>query len=34
MFGAMTPAADGFYRESVERLGRTRDRAELARSHR
>ena len=27
------PAADGFYRESVERLGRTRVRAELARSH-
>jgi DNA-binding CsgD family transcriptional regulator len=26
-------AADGFYRESVERLGRTRLRAELARSH-
>jgi DNA-binding CsgD family transcriptional regulator len=26
------PAADGFYRESVERLGRTRIRAELARS--
>ena len=26
-------AADGFYRESVERLGRTRIRAELARSH-
>ena len=26
-------AADGFYRESVERLGRTRVRAELARSH-
>ncbi len=25
-------AADGFYRESVERLGRTRVRAELARS--
>jgi DNA-binding CsgD family transcriptional regulator len=25
--------ADGFYRESVERLGRTRVRAELARSH-
>jgi DNA-binding NarL/FixJ family response regulator len=27
------PAADGFYRESVERLGETRVRAELARSH-
>src|SRR5580704_15733278 len=27
------PAADGFYRDSVERLGRTRVRAELARSH-
>ena len=27
------PAADGFYRESVERLGQTRVRAELARSH-
>ena len=27
------PVADGFYRESVERLGRTRVRAELARSH-
>ena len=27
------PTADGFYRESVERLGRTRVRAELARSH-
>src|ERR1700691_4787742 len=27
------PAADGFYQESVERLGRTRVRAELARSH-
>ena len=26
-------AADGFYQESVERLGRTRVRAELARSH-
>ena len=26
-------AADGFYRESVERLARTRVRAELARSH-
>ena len=26
-------AADGFYRESVQRLGRTRVRAELARSH-
>jgi len=26
-------AADGFYQESVERLGRTRIRAELARSH-
>jgi len=26
-------AADGFYRESVERLGRTRVRAQLARSH-
>ncbi|HEY2442492.1 MAG TPA: LuxR C-terminal-related transcriptional regulator, partial [Streptosporangiaceae bacterium] len=26
-------AADGFYRESIERLGRTRVRAELARSH-
>ncbi len=27
------PAADGFYRESVEQLSRTRVRAELARSH-